>query len=72
MSDFILVGFDYIDCIKSPDDLKIFERMKELTKTMHKPMKECLAEVIEFTQLDRKLRGLQPAKIIIQKDPKLN
>lgn len=38
MSDFILVDFDYIDFIKSDADMKDFERMKELEKSLKKPL----------------------------------
>lgn len=72
MSDFISAGFDYIDFIKSDDDMKKFNRMKELEKELHKPVKECLDAVIEYTKLDRELRGIGPIKIIVQNNPKLN
>lgn len=72
MSDFIAAGFDYIDFITTPADMKIFERMKVLEKELRKPLKECLSEVMEFAQCDRKLRGVQPVKFIFQQNPKLN
>ena len=75
MSDFITFdGEDYIDYIKTPEDLKKFERMKEIEKTeLHKPSKECLNAVIEYDNLANDLKGLPRRKfIIVNNDAKLN
>jgi len=71
-NDFVLVGFDYVDCIKTEDDMKKFNRMKELAPALSKPVKECINEVMEFTKLDRELRGAKPVKFLFQGNPKLN
>lgn len=74
MSDFIVEDFDYIDFIKSEDDVKLVERLRELVPQLRGvPPKDCLPQIIEYTQIDRKLRGLEPAVFIhLPKDPTLN
>jgi hypothetical protein len=71
-NDFVLAGFDYVDCIKTDDDMKKFNRMKELSPALIKPVNECIKEVMEFTKLDRELRGVPPVKFLFQGNPKLN
>jgi len=72
MSDFISNGEDYVDYIKNEEDLKKFNRMKELEKELHKPAAECLDAVIEYTNLERSLRGVPPVTFIKQGNPKYN
>ena len=73
MSDFIVADFDYIDFIKNEDDLKKVQRLKELVPQLKGvPAKDCIQQVIEFTNIDRELRGLKPAKFLFVQDPKLN
>lgn len=71
-SDFICANFDYLDFIHSEEDMNLFKRLQELEPLLRKPVKECLKEVMEFAQIDRKLRGLSAVKFIVQNDPKLN
>jgi hypothetical protein len=76
MSDFFLADFneDYIDFIKTKEDMHKFNRLKELLPQMKgiHPSK-CLDQIKEFTKLDRELRGLQPVKFIeIPRNIRLN
>ena len=72
MDNFISVNFDYVDYIKSEEDMKLFNRLKELEKELHKPIKECIEAFKEYTQIDRKLRGLKEVKFVTLNNPKLN
>lgn len=73
MSDFIVEDYDYIDCIKNADDVKKVERLRELVPQMKGvPAKDCMKQVMEFTHIDRELRGLKPVKFLFVQDPKLN
>ena len=71
-NNFIFNNFDYIDYIKSAEDIILFKRLKELEPELSKPIKECYKVVMEVINIDRKLRGLLPVKFIILNDPKLN
>lgn len=76
MSDFYIAEYneDYIDFIKTKEDLEKFNRLKELIpqlKGVH--ASKCLDQIKEFTKLDRELRGLRSVKFIdLPKDPQLN
>jgi hypothetical protein len=74
MSNFLLDGDDYIDLIKNEEDLKKFNRLKEIWESgdLNKPAKECLQLVIEFDNLRQDLLGEKRHKFIILNDPKLN
>lgn len=66
MNDFIILGDDFTDFIKSEEDMKDFERMKDYLKVLEKPAKECIHEVLEFERIRRRLLGLPELKIIFQ------
>jgi hypothetical protein len=73
MSDFIINDFDYIDFIKTEEDMKKFNKLVALVpKLKGVPAKDCMDQVIEFTNIDRELRGLKPVKFLFVKNPKLN
>ncbi len=74
MSDFIVDGDDYVDKIKTPEDLEKFKRMKYIWKSgeLAKPAKECLNSVIEFDNLRQDLNGEPRHKFLIMGDPKMN
>lgn len=74
MSDFIVEDFDYIDFIKSEEDIKMVQRLKELVPQLKGvPAKDCLPQIMEYTNIDRKLRGLPKATFIqLPSDPNLN
>lgn len=73
MENFIFNGEDYVDHIKTPEDMKLFERLKELESELVKPFKECYKAVKEAHEIRGKLMNIQVAKIIIMdKDPQLN
>ena len=73
MSDFILLDYDYINCIIDKESLSLFERMKWLMENeLHKPAAQCVEAIKEWTQLDRKLRGVKPAVFIDGTRPNLN
>jgi len=64
MSDFIFNDEDFVDFIKTDEDLKLFNRMKELEPELSKPIKECYEAVVEISNIRRKLRGEPPIKFI--------
>ena len=70
-NDFIINGFDYTDYITGPEELKLFNRLKELEPELYKPVKECIHQVIEFVQTEDKLMKKEPRKFIFQQ-PDLN
>jgi hypothetical protein len=74
MSDFIIDGDDYLDKIKTPEDLAKFERMKYIWESgeLAKPAKECLNSIIEFDNLRQDLNGEPRHKFLIMGDPKMN
>jgi hypothetical protein len=74
MSDFIVMDFDYIDCIKNDEDLKKVERLRELIPQMKGvPWQDCIKQIMEFTKLDRELRGMPPAIFVqLSENPTLN
>jgi hypothetical protein len=73
MSDFVIMGLDYVDFLTSEENLQKFRRLQALIPELDGvPAKDCLPQIMEFTKLDRELRGLPPARFIIQNDPKLN
>lgn len=73
MSDFEINGFDYVDFLTSEENMKKFRRLQALIPELKGvPAKDCIEQIIEFTKLDRELRGLKPAKFIMVPDPKLN
>lgn len=74
MSDFILDGDDYIDLLKTEEDFKKFNRLKEIYESgeLKKPAKECLQLIIEFDNLRQDLHGEKRHKFLIMNDPKLN
>lgn len=74
MSDFILMGMDYIDFIKTDEDLVKFNRMKEIEGQIKGvPANKCLNKIIEHLNLDRELRGMPPVKVIqLPPNPQLN
>jgi len=71
-SDFMFNNKDYVDLIKTEEDLKLFNRLKELEPELYKPAAECLKAVLEAVKIMDKLEGLPERKIIVQNDPKLN
>ena len=74
MSDFVTYdGEDFIDYIKTPEDLEKFKRMKHLEQTeMMKPWRECIDAIIEYDHLSHDLKGIPRRKFIKLGDPKLN
>lgn len=72
MSDFMFNGTDYIDMIKTDEDLKLFNRLKELEPQLMKPASQCLKEVLEAVEIMNKLEGKPKQKIIVVNNPKLN
>jgi hypothetical protein len=73
-SDFMLDDENYIDFIHNEEDLKKFNRLKEIWESgeLLKPAKECLNFIIETDNLMNDLHGLPRRKFLIQNDPKLN
>lgn len=74
MSEFVLDGDDYVDKIKTPEDLAKFERMKYIWESgeLKKPAKECLNSIIEFDNLRQDLSVEPRHKFLIMGDPKMN
>lgn len=73
MSDFIDVnGEDFVDFIKTEEDMVKWNRMKELEKEFHKPATECLDALIEYDHLCSDLKGIPRRKFIKMGDPQLN
>jgi hypothetical protein len=61
-NEFIFCNTDYVDFIKSEEDLKLFNRMKELFPRFEKRIQDDVNAFKECVQIDRKLRGLEPIK----------
>lgn len=73
MSEFIILDKDYIDLIKSEEDLKNFRRAEELLEKMKGvPAKDCIKDIIEVDNILNDLEGIPRRKFIILGDPKLN
>jgi hypothetical protein len=74
MSDFIVDGDDYLDKIKTHEDLTKFERLKQIWESgdLGKPVKECLSLLIEFDNMRQDLNGERRHKFLIMGDPKMN
>jgi hypothetical protein len=74
MSDFILNGEDYVDCIQNEEDLNKFNRIKEIWESgeLAKPAIQCLDLIIEFDNLQHDLYRENRRKFIVQNSPKLN
>ena len=74
MSNFLLDGDDYIDRIKNEEDMKKFNRLKEIWESgeLAKPAKECFQLCIEIDNLRQDLLGEKRHKFLIMNDPKLN
>ena len=71
-NDFIINEFDYTEYIKTPEDMHLFNRLKELEPILlSKPVKECIHQVIEFLQVEEKLLKTESKKYIFQQ-PDLN
>lgn len=65
------LGFDYTEFIKTEEQIKDFEKMCEHEKNTHKPVRECIHDVVAALNLDRKLRG-KKQNVFIQAGPKYN
>lgn len=72
MSDFISMNEDYIDFIKTEEDMKKFKRLKELEIELEKPVKDCIDAMIEYDNIANDLQGLPRRKWLKMGDPKLN
>jgi Uma2 family endonuclease len=71
-NDFIFNGEDFIDFIKTEEDMKLFQRLRELEPELHKPADQCIDIVIEVVNITDKLKGLPPRKFIKLNNPLLN
>lgn len=68
-NNFIFNGEDFVDCIKTPEDMKLFERLRELEPELSKPASQCYKAVLEVVKIVDKLQGLPERKIIFQNTP---
>ena len=72
MSDFVFNGYDYSPHIKTDEDLRLFNRLREIEPHLAKPVKECIEYVIEAANIDRKLRRMMLIKFYFVDTSKSN
>ena len=62
------LGYDYTKYVETEEDKADFAKICELEKASQRPAKECMAQVVECLNLDRKLRGKgrKVGKIMLQ------
>ena len=65
------LGEDFTEWMTSPEQISLFERIINLQKTFHKPIKECYKEVAESLNLEAQIKGL-PKRAFIQAGPQFN
>jgi hypothetical protein len=66
MSDFTLEGEDYVDLMHNDEDLKKFNRMKELVPILKAhDWREVLSEMEEYANLDAELKGKRKVKFAL-------
>ena len=53
------LGYDFTQYVKTQEDVEKFNRLCELEKLTHRPLKECVHEVAEVLNLSRELKGLR-------------
>ena len=64
--DFVLNGEDYVDLIQNDEDLKKFNRMRELDPILKgNDWHNIVPEIEEYINLDNKLKGKPPIRIVL-------